>query len=669
MKPKKSGSTLSGYERQAKRYSDGLPDFFRPPFDFLPFLYQATANEIRFTNELDPIPKSRQLFAFHKPETLARWTKQREKTLNWRLKNKYQPLEKSGLWKAQIKAIQNLEDSLGTGRERALIQMATSSGKTFTAVHFAYRMLRDAGVNRILFLVDRKNLAKQTEAEFQKFETPDDGRKFSEIYGVQRMTSNTPDNSSSVIITTIQRVYSILRGEPDMDPELEQDSMFETEYRPDTPPKEVSYNLEIPVEYFDVIIVDECHRSIYNVWRQVLEYFDAKIIGLTATPSKQTFGFFRENLVMEYTRQQAVIDGVNVPGEVFVIRTQITEEGGEIPARFTVPVRDKKSRDERMVDLDEDFSYTANDLDRKALSKSQIQMVLRTYRDRLFTDIFPARYSADTPLNERHVPKTLIFAKDDAHAEEIVHIARDVFREYTRHANEFCEKVTYKADDPEQVIRDFRTQYNPRITVTVDMIATGTDVKPIEVLIFMRLVKSAGLFEQMQGRGVRVIKPSDLKQVTPGASEKTRFIIVDAVGAVDEPKADIPTMERKPSASFDKLLQRIALGTLEDDYFITLANRLSRLQSRLNALDERDIEAHSNGLTLREIAHRLLEATSVDRHIEAAREATGQPQPDPDDIRAAEENMKREAASLLNSKLRKTILNHQKLNNLELFKK
>ena len=104
------------------------------------------------------------------------------------------------------------------------------------------------------------------------------------------------------------------------------------------------YNPAIPPETFDVIITDECHRSIYNLWRQVLEYFDGYLIGLTATPSKQTFGFFNQNLVMEYPRARAVADGVNVDGQVYRIRTQITQGGSQVEAGYYVDKRDKLTR-------------------------------------------------------------------------------------------------------------------------------------------------------------------------------------------------------------------------------------------------------------------------------------------------------------------------------------
>jgi type I restriction enzyme R subunit len=147
--------------------------------------------------------------------------------------------------------------------------MATGSGKTYTAVSFVYRLIKHAGAKRVLFLVDRGNLGKQTLREFQQYVTPDDGRKFTELYNVQHLQGQTVDPVSKVTISTIQRLYSMLRGE-ELDEELDERSLAELtgigEAR-----REVEYNPKIPIETFDFIVVDECHRSIYNVWRQVLE--------------------------------------------------------------------------------------------------------------------------------------------------------------------------------------------------------------------------------------------------------------------------------------------------------------------------------------------------------------------------------------------------------------
>ncbi|MEZ4667868.1 MAG: type I restriction-modification enzyme R subunit C-terminal domain-containing protein, partial [Anaerolineae bacterium] len=450
-------------------------------------------------------------------------------------------------------------------------------------------------------------------------------------------------DTCKVVITTIQRLYSMLRGEAEFDPEQEEISLFDQPVNPNARPKEVAYNSRIPIEYFDVIVTDECHRSIYNLWRQVLEYFDAFLIGMTATPSKQTFGFFKENLVMEYNRQRAELDGVNVGGQVYVIRTQITSDGSTIPTGFHVPKRDRKTREQWMEALDEEFVYTGQQLDQAVENPNQIRLVIRTFRERLFTEIFP----------ERHiVPKTLIFAKDDSHAEAIVRIVREEFNQ----GNDFCQKITYRVDGkPDDLISAFRNNYDPRIAVTVDMIATGTDIKPLEILLFMRMVRSSQLFEQMQGRGVRVIAPTDLQVVTSDATTKDRFVIIDAVGVVDVPKLELPTLEREPTVGFAKLLDNLAAGDERDDTFITLAKRISRLRGKLTSRDEAELEKASGGFRLTDIAHILLDATELDQHIKAAKETTQSQDPPQEAVSRAEIQLKQQAADLLNPMVRKLL--------------
>ena len=297
--------------------------------------------------------------------------------------------------------------------------------------------------------------------------------------------------------------------------------------------------------------MDECHRSIYNLWRQVLDYFDSFLIGLTATPTKQTIGFFNNNLVMEYGHEQAVADGVNVGFDVYRIRTRITEQGATLegePGRF-IPHRDRRTRSKRYAELDDDLNYAPNQLDRDVVAEDQIRLVVRTFKQRLFTEIFPGR---------TEVPKTLVFAKDDSHAEDITRILREEFGK----GNDFAQKITYRTTGkkPEDLLAEFRNSYNPRIAVTVDMIATGTDVKPLECLLFMRNVKSAAYFEQMKGRGVRVIDLDALRSVTPDAEAKTHFVIVDAIGVSEQDKTATKPLDRQPSVPLDKIMGLVAAG-------------------------------------------------------------------------------------------------------------
>ncbi len=483
--------------------------------------------------------------------------------------------------------------------------MATGSGKTFAAANMAQRLIREAQASRVLFLVDRANLGRQTLKEFQGFEVPGSGRKFTELYNVQHLTHNRFDPVASVCIATIQRVYSMLRGDADLDASVEETSGFAVS--PERP-VEVDYNPALPIEAFDVIIVDECHRSIYGVWRQVLEYFDAFLIGLTATPGTATFGFFNKNLVMEYGFPQAVADRVNVDFDVFRLSTAISEGGSTIEAGYWTTFRDRETRAERLEQVDEGLGYVAPELDRKVVAKDQIRTVIRSLRDHL-PAIFPDR-EVDEHGRLEHIPKTLIFAKDDSHAEDIARIAR----EELGRGNDVIAKITYKASDgnkPEDLLSAFRTGYHPRIAVTVDMIATGTDVRPIEMVVFMRMVRSRNFFEQMKGRGVRTIRDDDLRLVTPDAAHKDRFVLVDAVGVTETKLIETTPLERKRGVSLDKLLHQLSLGQLSEDLVSTLASRLARIDARIGAADRRRLE-ETAGMALGEIAGGLVDAIDPD---------------------------------------------------------
>ena len=616
---KPEGTTLSGVEDQTWGYLSGLPEEIPHIHNPLPFGYESTGTETFFVNLRDPEPRSRRIFAFHKPETLRDFLIQDE-TLRARLKE-MPSLMTGSLRDCQFEAIANLEQSFTEAKPRALIQMATGSGKTYAAVSFIYRLIKFAGAKRVLFLVDRKTLGEQALNEFKQYVTPDDGRKFTELYNVQHLTSNALDPVSRVCITTIQRLYSMLKGDAELDSQVEDQSLFDDTPVPEKP-VEISYNPQIPIETFDFVITDECHRSIYNLWRQVLEYFDAFLIGMTATPSKQTLGFFNQNLVMEYNHERAVADGVNVGYEVYRIQTEISTRGSKVEAGYYIDIRDKLTREKRWEMLDEDLEYKANQLDRNVVSMDQIRTVISTFKEKL-PEIFPDR-------NE--VPKTLIFAKDDSHAEDIVRIVREEFGK----GNDFCKKITYRTEEKaENLIASFRNSYYPRIAVTVDMISTGTDIKPLECLIFMRDVKSQVYFEQMKGRGTRTITPTDLESVTPGAHHKTHFVIVDAVGVCERDKTDTRPLERKKSVSFERLVKSVALGVRSKDTLTTLAGRLARLDREIDTKDREELKQVANGKPMKQIIHELLDAVDPDKQQAKAREIFQTEKPTEEQVKKA----------------------------------
>ncbi|WP_417889159.1 DEAD/DEAH box helicase family protein [Xanthomarina gelatinilytica] len=605
------GHRLTVVEEQSANYANAKLKYLNN--DPLPFVYESTGTITRFTDYRDPKPRGRHVFSFHKPETIAEWLRKGQ-SLRERLQTIPQ-LDVAGLRPAQIVAINNLEHSFKRNRPKALIQMATGAGKTFTAATFVYRLLKHADAKRVLFLVDTKNLGEQAEQEFMTFQPNDDNRKFTELYNVQRLTSSYIANDSQVCISTIQRLYSILKGE-ELDESAEQENPEENTWlkrqMSKTKAVPVEYTPKVPIEQFDFIVIDECHRSIYNLWKQVLDYFDAFLIGLTATPDKRTFGFFNENVVSQYTYEESVTDGVNVPYDVYTIETEISKNGETVKAGWFVDRRDKLTRAKRWQQEDEDTEYKRNDLDKKVVNPSQIRNIIREYRKALQTTIYPNRVDEN---GEYEVPKTLVFAKTDSHADDIIKIIREEFDE----GNDFCKKVTYKIDeDPKSVLNRFRNAYYPRIAVTVDMIATGTDVKPLEVLLFMRDVKSINYFEQMKGRGTRTINSNDLKLVSKTANTKTHFVIVDAVGATKSKKTDSRPLERKPSVPLKDLMGAVTMGHQDEDLFLSLANRLIRLEKQITEKEKDKLLELSGGKNLKQITKELITAYDADAIEERA---------------------------------------------------
>jgi type I restriction enzyme R subunit len=637
------GQNITAIEEQSSGYAAAKLKWINNKQP-LPFVYESTGILTRFTDMRDPKARSREVFTFHRPETLKEWLS-KSATLSCRLQEmpllnpQKQPAKELNLRDCQEIAIINLEDSFRRNRPRALIQMATGAGKTYTAITSMYRLLKFAEAKRILFLVDTKNLGEQAEQEMMAYLPVDDNRKFTELFPVQRLKSSFVAKDSVVCISTIQRLYSILK-----DKELDEaaEEINPAEMVQPKEPMPVVYSEKIPPEFFDFIFIDECHRSIYNVWQQVLDYFDAYLIGLTATPDNRTYGFFEKNVVSDYSHEKAVADGVNVGNEVYVIDTRITKHGAKIEAKQQVEKREKQTRKKRWEQQDEDEAYSARQLDNDIVNPDQIRTVIRAFRDKL-PEIFPGR---------REVPKTLIFAKTDSHADDIIQIVRKEFDE----GNAFCKKVTYKSEeDPKSVLAQFRNDYNPRIAVTVDMIATGTDVKPLECLLFMRDVKSRNYFEQMKGRGTRTLEQDDLKKVTPSAvTAKTHYVIVDAVGVTKSLKTASQPLITRPTVPLKDLAMGVMMGAHDEDTVSSLAGRLARLNKQLGPQELKKIEEAAGGVTLSTIVNRLLAAVDADNIEVKALELAGQPEgtnPGEGKRKEAQELLVRDAATVFTGKL------------------
>ena len=624
-KKSEEGENITTVEGQSSRYANSTFKWIKCEYK-IRFAYEATDKLTRFTDYNDEKYRSRTVFSFHRPETLASLIR-RNDTIRNNMKH-FPEFDGAGFRDCQITAIKTLDKSLAENKPRALVQMATGAGKTFTAITAAYRMLKFGKMNRILFLVDTKSLGEQAEREFLAYRPNDDNRSFSEIYGVRRLKSSYIPSDVQICISTIQRMYSILSGE-ETDESIDEISLEEVTSMEKKSPKEVVYNEKYPPEFFDCIIVDECHRSIYNVWNQVLEYFDAFIVGLTATPDKRTFAYFNQNIVSEYSREQAIIDGVNVGEDIFLIETNVGNNGAHIMKQL-IESRNRMSREKRWKQLDEDVDYKPTQLDRDIVNPSQIRTVIKTFKENLYTKLFPRR---------KEVPKTLIFAKTDSHADDIIQIVREEFGE----GNEFCKKVTYSAANPETVLAEFRNSYYPRIAVTVDMIATGTDVKPIECLIFMRDVRSKNYFEQMKGRGTRTLGKDDLQKVSPSATEnKDHFVIVDAVGVTKSKKTETRTLERKPTVSMKELMLNVALGAKDEDTLTSLANRLVRLNSQMTPGERKEFEENV-GTPSGKLAESLLNAFDEDVILQRATNAFQAAEPSEEQLKEAQEQLIDEA--------------------------
>ncbi|MCL6261468.1 DEAD/DEAH box helicase family protein [Aquiflexum sp. TKW24L] len=621
----------------------------------LPFVYISTGEITRFTDFSDPKPRAREIFSFHRPATLKEWLKSPQS-----LRSRFfdlPDLQTDGLRDCQINAISKLEASFKENRPRALIQMATGSGKTFTAITAIYRLLKYVKAKRVLFLVDTKNLGEQAEQEFMSFVPNDDNRKFTELYSVQRLKSSYIASDSQVCISTIQRLYSILKG-TELDETEEEENPHESKWLPKVIPP-IEYDPKMPIEFFDFIVIDECHRSIYNLWKQVLEYYDAFEIGLTATPDKRTIGYFDQNLVSEYSHEMAVADGVNVGYEVFIIDTKITQQGGTIWKGEYVEHRERLSRKKRMELQDEDEVYSKQQLDKDVVNPNQIRTIIRSFKENL-PHIFKDRYDAKGAFE---VPKTLIFAKTDSHANDIIDIVRAEFAE----ENKFCKKITYKAsEDPKTVLSQFRNDYHPRIAVTVDMVATGTDIKPLECLLFMRDVKSKNYFEQMKGRGTRTIDIEKLKMVTPTARfAKDHFVIVDAIGVTKGLKTESRPLEKKPGIPLKDLLQAVGVGARDEELFTSLANRLTRLDKQITEKEKKGFAEKADGKSVSQVVKELLNAFNPDviESVEARikNEKLGEaPMEIEEAIKTELEKIQNEAAKVFTGELNEYIENVRK---------
>ena len=576
---------------QAALYAKSVPNIYQTYQKPLPFIFTSNGKELYFCDFREQDQCFKQIMTIPTPHELV-------KKLGI---NDYfaglPTLRKKGLRDCQYEAITELEKSFRSGQKRALMVLATGAGKTYTACLAAYRMLSYTPTRRVLFLVDRNNLGKQAEGEFGTFRLTENGEAFNTIFTVNRLRSSSIPSDSNVVISTIQRLFSFLKGETIED--NDEDDENEPAEEVILPP-----NPDLPHDYFDMIIIDECHRSIYKNWRKVLEYFDtARLVGLTATPIPETMAFFNNNRIVNYTLEKSIVDGVNVDCRVYRIKTQVTETGGAILEGEKFKEETRYTGEVKTVSSKETKTYTNKELNRSIINPAQIKLILTTYRDVVYTELFndPQREP-----NMDYLPKTLIFALNEAHATNIVQIAKEVFG---RTDDRFVQKITYSAGDSNELIRQFRNDKDFRIAVTCTLVATGTDVKPLEVVMFMRDVESLPLYIQMKGRGVRTIGDEQLRNVTPNAFSKDCFYLVDAVGVTEHEKT-IPTATDESTTkiiTLKELLERISHGYFPDEYLKRLAATLARIYNKADDSQRKEFTRLSRD-DMKELSARIYDA-------------------------------------------------------------
>lgn len=566
-------------EKQAEGYATHPQNWYGLWFEkLIPLVYMANGNKIYFKNMLDEDSDYEELSVFHTPKKMLQLI---GKTSAY---GALPRLEQRGLRDCQFDAELALEQSFKAGNTKNLAVLATGSGKTYLACLASYRLLNYTATKRILFLVDRNNLARQTESEFSLFDRTENGQAMSALYQIKRLRKEN-DINGDIVISTIQKLFAVLTGQAisETNEDQEDEDIKRDEDSESTESVSLGDNLKLPPDYFQFIIVDECHRSIYGKWKAVLDYFTgAKILGLTATPTPEAYAFFNNNIIEQYTYDDSIVDGVNVPSRVYRISTNVTEHGGTVKQGTQVEETSKRTGQQITYTAKTNLEYAPTDLDRSIISPNQMKLVIESYKNAIYSDLYP-----DREKDWNYIPKTLIFAKDDNHATEIVDIVKDVFGKEFESGNvpeHFVQKITYSAGDSNALIRDLRTEKDFRIAVTVTLVATGTDVKPLEVVLFMKDVHSDVLYTQMKGRGCRVINDDKLKEVTPNADTKECYYIVDAVGVTESekyiPKPGPGPVAPKKTLSLEHLLEHLAHNELSDENLMLLRDYCSTINRR-----------------------------------------------------------------------------------------
>ena len=618
-------------EKQAEDYARTPQNWYGLWYKgLIPLVYMANGRKIYFKNLLnDPDGDYVEISEMHSPKKMLSLINQKSDY------GALPRLEKTGLRDCQYDAEIGLEKSIKEGKKKNLVILATGSGKTYLACLASYRLLNYTATNRVLFLVDRNNLARQAEAEFSQFDRTEGQQEMSSLYEIKRLKKES-DIKADIVISTIQKLFAVLTGQTlsDDNEDAEDEQTTADEEKDEKEVITLGNDLKLPPDYFKLIIVDECHRSIYGKWKAVLDYFsDATIMGLTATPTPEAYAYFDKNVIEEYTYDESVVDGVNVPSRVYRISTEITEHGGAIKSGTRFIETSRKSGQTISYVAEQSVDYDTTQLDRSVVNRDQIRKVLLAYKNAVYEELYPER-----DKNWAYVPKTLIFAKDDNHASEIVEGVKDVFKdEFDNNEcpEHFVQKITYSSGDSNGLIRALRTEKDFRIAVTVTLVATGTDVRPLEVVLFMKDVRSDVLYTQMKGRGCRVISDDKLREVTPNADTKECYYIVDGVGVTEHEKIiPHPVINQGPGKkvlSLEHLLEHLAHNEVSDENLWLLRDYCSTINRRYenNALFGKHLDYFitTYGFAPKTIAGNIQQATDdgillKDKYIDPSHDNT-----------------------------------------------
>ncbi len=548
-----------------------------------PYLRQLKEESgIWFWDSRKPLEHARPLEGWHSPDDLQLLLSQDDQEANRRLEE--EKITKFGLRSYQQSAVLAAEAGLKEGQRRMLIAMATGTGKTRTAIALMYRLIKSKKCRRILFLVDRSSLGRQTEDALK--DTKIEGYSFADIYDVKSLEDMTPEVETKVHIATVQGMVRRL---------------FYND------------NEQLPsVGQYDFIIVDEAHRGYtsdremseeellfrdqndyISQYRRVIDYFDAACLGLTATPALHTTEIFGMP-IFKYSYSEAVLDGYLVDHEPpYLFKTELAKVGITFEKDTEVEVYDVDNSEVQLEKMEDTVHFEVEQFNRRVITEPFNRAVL-------------------TKLTEYIEPtgkeKTLIFAATDQHADLIVRLLKEAFQEFGDEVeDDAIVKITGSIYKPLDAIKRFKNERLPNVAVTVDLLTTGIDVPAITNLVFLRRVKSRILYDQMLGRATRLCPDIG----------KTHFNIYDAVGIYDKLQSytEMKPVVKQQNYSIGELYDSLTNAETEEEaifYRDQLVAKIQRRKQRLGEEGQQKFEELSNGKSVDEWAKDMQSYTPQD---------------------------------------------------------